>query len=285
MSAELTKLEFDLFRNYIQSKCGIEIGEDKAYLIETRLSGLMAELKLNSFEELYRYLILNTNGDLSGRIIDAITTNETLWFRDKIPWQYLEQVLMPQYIELLRTGKKQKIRILSGAASTGQEAYSTAMCIDRYLSVNMIHDVSISNFEIIGTDISRTVLNIAEKGIYNSISIMRGLTNEYRDKYFIRSDSIYSVIDRIKSMVKFRQFNLQNSFIPLGNFDIIFMRYVMIYFSDVLKADIVNKMIHSLNDDGVVFIGASELFKNMNEMFAGSHFGGGTIYTKRGANL
>lgn len=281
MSAELTKLEFDLFKNFIQNKCGIQIGEDKAYLIETRLAGLIIELRVNSFEELYRCLILNAGGDLSSRIIDAITTNETLWFRDKLPWKYLYEVLMPKYVEQIRSGEKQIVRILSGAASTGQEAYSTAMCIDNYLNRNMINDVTASNFEIVGTDISEAVLNIARKGIYNAISIMRGLDSGYRNKYFEKTDIIYKINEDIKNMVTFKQFNLQNSFVGLGKFDIIFMRYVMIYFSDDLKADVARKMLTSMKDDGVVFIGASEFFKDINELFMTNYYGVGTVYTKR----
>ena len=133
MPAGLSRLEFQLFKKYIEDKCGIELTEEKSYLIETRLSGLLVESGLESFNSLYYAIVNNKIPGIAEKVIDAITTNETMWFRDKKPWIIFEEILMPKYINILRTGQKSKIRIWSAASSTGQEAYSTAICIDNYL--------------------------------------------------------------------------------------------------------------------------------------------------------
>ena len=281
MAVNLSNLEFQLFQKYIKESCGISIGTDKAYLIESRLSKLLIDSGMRSFEEFYHTIVRNKDSYISVKVIDAITTNETLWFRDQTPWKILENVYLPVYIEELRNGKKQKIRIWSAAASTGQEAYSTAMCIDDYLFRKGIRDVSLSHFEIIATDISQTVLDIAKRGRYDSISIMRGLGNEYKEKYFRKEGMAWELSDKIKNIVKFQQFNLQNSFLFLGKFDVIFCRYVLIYFEEALQKEIGQKILNSLDNQGIFFIGASELYSNFDQYFEMVHMENGTYYRKR----
>ena len=281
MTSNLTNLEFQLFKKYIHDKCGIDIADEKAYLIETRLSRFLVDFKLNSFNELYQLIIKNNNPKISESIIDAITTNETLWFRDKYPWIIMEELLLPTYVELLRKNAKSKIRIWSAAASTGQEAYSIAMCIHYYLEKNFIKDISLCNFEIIATDISQTVLEIAKKGKYDSISIMRGLDQNYKDKYFKKDGMVWHIDDIIKNSVKFQHFNLQNSFMYLGKFDVVFCRYVLIYFSDDFKKDISKKLMEATNEEARLFIGASELYNILENDFTLNHYGNGTYYSKK----
>lgn len=260
----------------------MELGEEKAYLIEARLSRFLDERGLESYQQLYYSA---TGGDqmLTERIIDAMTTNETLWFRDKMPWMYMEEHLMEKYVAELRAGKRKCVRIWSAAASSGQEAYSTAMMIDRYLEVNRIRDVSLSQFEIVATDISQTVLDTAVKASYDAMSILRGLDDHYRAKYFVQNDVVYQLDDRIKRAVTFRKFNLQGSFATLGSFDVIFLRYVMIYFSDRIKQEITQKLQSSLRTDGVLFLGSSELHRCISGSFATNYFDKGMYYTKMSA--
>ena len=282
MPANLSHLEFQLFKSYINEKCGIDISEDKAYLVETRLSKLLVDSGMNSFDELYYAIRKNNDPHMSEKLIDAITTNETLWFRDKSPWIILEEVLLPRYIDMLRSQVKSKIRIWSAASSTGQEAYSTAMCIDHYLESKGITDITLSQFEIIATDISQTVLEMARKGKYDAISIMRGMEQSYKEKYFTKDGMVWEIKDKIKNAVKFDHFNLQNSFMFLGKYDIIFCRYVLIYFSDEFKKEITSKMFHSMHSKGILFIGASELYNLLEENFDMNHYGNATYYSKRG---
>lgn len=282
MSPGLSTKEFTLMKKFIEEKCGIAIGEEKAYLIESRLTKLLIDSGLSNFEELYLKISQNSDPGTAEKVIDAITTNETLWFRDKSPWHILEDILLPVYIQELRQGKKSVIRIWSAASSTGQEAYSTAICIDNYLFKHGISDIKLSNFEIFATDISTTVLHIARMGKFDSISIMRGLDSNYKEKYFVNEGRVWSINDKIKSIVRFQQFNLQNSFLLFGKFDLIFCRYVIIYFSDMLKKQILNKMANALNPQGIFMIGSSEIFNNYQELYDMLEYNNGVYYRIKG---
>lgn len=275
----ITPKEFDLIKDYIEKECGIALGGNKAYLIESRLSGILAESGMSSFEELYYKLNSQRDKGMTERVIDAITTNETLWFRDNTPWTILEDVLLPEYIEDIRKGKRSRVRIWSAGCSTGQEPYSTVMSIDRYLRLNNIKDVSLDNFEFMATDISNTVLQIARAGKYDSISIIRGLPPEYRDRYFTKEGRSWILSKDIRDRVQFRQFNLQNSFITLGKYDIVFCRYVIIYFSNQLKREVLQKINGVLNrPNGVLFLGNSEVFTDYGDKFVRKLHQGGVYY-------
>lgn len=282
MGPGLSSREFTLIQKFIEEQCGITIGEEKAYLTESRLSKLLIDSGLSSFEELYKKIYFNRDLKVTEKVIDAITTNETLWFRDKMPWVILEDVLLPKFIEELREKREKKIRIWSSACSTGQEPYSIAMCIDRYLSKNSIRDVSLLDFEIVATDISQTVLQVARMGKYDSISIMRGLESTYKEKYFKNEGRVWNIDPKIVNAVRFQQFNLQNSFLIMDKFHIIFCRYVIIYFSEKLKAEVLNKIAGTLKPQGVLFIGSSELITDYKDKFELRQYQNGVYYTVKG---
>jgi chemotaxis protein methyltransferase CheR len=237
---------------------------------------------LASFEELYRMLNKQQDAGLAEKIIDAITTNETLWFRDKTPWITLEEVLLPAYINEIRSGQRSKVRIWSAACSSGQEPYSIAMCIDRYLKRSRVQDVTLAHFEILATDISSTVLTLARMGKYDTISMSRGLDQEYRDTYFQQEGRIWKLAEVVKDAVAFRQFNLQNSFIGLGKFDAVFCRYVTIYFSEKFKKTVFSKIANSLTEQGVLFIGNSEIFFDYKENYEMRQYKNGAFFRVRG---
>jgi chemotaxis protein methyltransferase CheR len=282
MQMNLSETQFVLFQTYIQQQCGILIGKDKNYLIESRLTKLLIDSGLRSFDELYTLLAHTRDDSIRDRVIDALTTNETSWFRDRAPWLLLKHKLLPKYIEELRARKVDKIRIWSAAASTGQEAYSIAMTIDRYLRDQMIRDITLDRFEILATDISQTVLDIAVRGRYDSISIMRGLSEDDKTTYFRRDGMVWEIDERIKSVVRFMRFNLQDSYILLGKFQLVFCRYVMIYFSDDLKRDIIGKLSRCLTDQGALMIGASELNTLIDRHFDLIDTEYGLYYLKKG---
>ena len=256
MISKLSSKEFSLLQHFIESKCGINIGEDKAYLIESKLSFLLAESGLSSFEELYLKICNDRNQGMTEDIIDAITINETFWFRDKTPWNILQDLLLPTYIDEIRSGKRTKVRIWSTACSYGQEPYSIAMCVDHYLTRLDIVDVNLSHFEIIATDISKTVLQMASFARYDSVSISRGLDDGYKAKYFINEGRVWTLIEKIKNAVSFKYFNLQNDYVLLGKFDIIFCRNVLIYFGERLKKEVINKIAAGLMPNGLFIIGS-----------------------------
>ena len=277
----LSDLEFSLFQKLIRQKCGIEITEDKAYLIESRLMRILVESGIDSFSGLYHYIQSTMDEVMVGKLISAITTNETLWFRDKTPWKILEEQYLPVFIEQLRTGERSKIRIWSAAASSGQEAYSTAMCIDNYLKTRFIRDVSLGQFEIIATDISERMLDIAKKARYDSIAINRGLDAGLRSRYFTSDGTVWEVAPEIKNAVKFQKFNLQNAFGILGKFDVIFCRYVLIYFSQELTAEIAEKLFYSLQSSGVLFLGSYEFSTYVSEYFLVCDYENASYYRKK----
>ena len=276
--------EFLLIRDYINEICGISIPMEKAYLIETRLTKLMIDVGAESFGEFHKYILANPDAPIHQKIINAITTNETLWFRDVTPWKVLDEIVLPRLVEELMAGNKIRARIWCAAASTGQEAYSTVMCVDNYLKKNNIKGISLSNFDFFATDISSEVLNIAKKGRYDMISIMRGMNDYYRDKYFVNNGSAWDLDPVIRAAVRFEKFNLQDSFNAFGMFDIIFCRYVLIYFSDAFKREIVQKMCNALVDGGVLFTGNYVLYDLFKDDFDTDHYENLTYYIKRFAD-
>jgi len=275
----ISENEFSLFSKYISEKCGILIPPEKAYLIETRLTKLMIDAGTDSFGEFHRYINSNPDSPIHQKIINAITTNETQWFRDKSPWKVLEEKYLPRLIEKLLSGRKTRARIWCNAVSTGQEVYSTVMCVDDFLSRNHIKGIGLSDFDFFATDISSDVLSIAKKGRYDKISIMRGLNDYYREKYFANNGSAWDLDPKIRNVVRFGKFNLQDSFSTFGQFDVIFCRYVLIYFSDNLKKEIVKKLRNALVDGGVLFTGNYALYELFQNDFDADHYENLTYYT------
>lgn len=280
MNPNLTPGEFKRIQDFIEKICGIAITEDKAYLIECRLSGIMSGSGFHTYDSFFHA----AQGDpvLMGRIIDAITTNETLWFRDQSPWLILERVLIPEYVRLLRQREKAKIRIWSAGCSTGQEPYSIAMCIDQTLARNNISDISLCEFEILASDISQSALASAQAGQYDNIAITRGLDERYRNIYFRSSNNIWKVEDRIRNAITFKPFNLQHDFYGMGEFDLVFCRYTLIYFSDNLRKQILSKIFRCLKEDGALLIGSSELIMDYSRYFSMEQREGGVLYQRKG---
>jgi len=281
LRCSINEHEFKLFRDYIAKKSGIIIPPEKAYLIETRLSKLMLDAGAETFGEFYEHITKNTDPNISERIINAITINETMWFRDTAPWKVMEESILPKLVDELASGKKSRVRIWCAAVSTGQEAYTAAMCVDDYLSRNRLKGVGLSAFEFLATDISGSALEIAKNGRYDKISIKRGLSDYYRDKYFCSNGTAWDVDPRIKNAVRFERFNLQDSFIKFGTFDIVFCRYVLIYFSDELKKEVAKKICGALTGGGVLFTGNYVLYDLLKDDFESRHYDNLTYYLKK----
>jgi len=283
-SSSINEDEFVLFRDYIADMSGIVIPPEKAYLIETKLTMLMIESGAETFRDFYRHLASNADPKLPEKIINAITTNETLWFRDGTPWKVLEQTVLPKYVEEIRSGKRAGVRIWFAGVSTGQEAYSTAMFIDDYLKRKRIQGVGLSDFDMLGTDISTHVLDSARSGRYDKISIMRGLNDYYRNNYFSKNGMAWDIDPGIRGAVKFKHFNMKDSFLGIGKFDVVFCRYILIYFSNDMKKEISGKIYDSLTPGGVLFTGNYVLYEVFKEKFESNHYENLTYYTKKGEN-
>jgi chemotaxis protein methyltransferase CheR len=194
-----------------------------------------------------------------------MTTNETSWFRDLYPYQILESVIFKQLTEEISAGKRSKIRIWCAASSTGQEPYSISMTLQEFSRKNSVLPLQCT--EIIGTDISPTVLFLAIAGRYDQISMSRGMPQDIRDRYFTNSGKLWILNDKIRKMVSYKKLNLQDNFSSFGKFDIIFCRNVMIYFSDVFKRDLFTRFANLLNPGGILFLGASESISNYTTRF------------------
>ena len=268
--------EFILLREYIQQECGIVVSDEKVYLIESRLARLVVELNCNSFKEFY----LKAKGDITkkirDKIVDAMTTNETLWFRDMKPWIILKEVIIPKFINDLKSGRKQKIIVWSAAASTGQEAYSFAMLVDEALQREP--SIKPEQFTILGTDISPSALYMAISGRYNMIAMARGMLPGYKEKYFQDKDGAFELAERIKKMAVFKQFNLQHDFSRLPLCDLVFCRNVAIYFAPDFKKELFKKIYSRLDKDGYFFIGSTESLIGYSEDFEQLEYQKGVYY-------
>ena len=271
--------EFKLLRDYIEEHCGIVLGEEKAYLVETRLAGLLAETGCADFGAFYR-LVANQQGTaLRDRIVDAMTTNETLWFRDEHPYQILRELLLPEFAALLLGGVRFRIRLWSAASSTGQEPYSIAMTILEYLRAHP--GLRPDQFEIIASDISPSALFLARAGRYDAAAMARGMPEELRDRYFRKEGQVWLLDEAVKRMVILQKFNLQDPLEPLGRFDIVFCRYVTIYFSEAFKRQIFEGIARLTSQGGYFFTSGVENLQRSEDLFEPRYHGQGTFYRSR----
>jgi chemotaxis protein methyltransferase CheR len=264
---KITKTEFQLLRDFIEEQCGICLNEDKIYLLESRLASFTEQYKCRDYSEFYRIVKGGTIKDLKNKLIDAITTNETLWFRDIHPYIILEERILPSFAQAVREGKKDKIRIWSAACSTGQEPYSMAITVHNYCIGQNI--ISKDMVQIIATDISDKALAKAMAGKYDTMAMSRGVTKDQLNRYFTKdSPTSYTVNKNIKDMVKFQKFNLQDNPVILeSSFDLVFLRYAGIYFNDNFKKDLYSKIARLLSPKGFLVIGSVENLHGISEDF------------------
>lgn len=261
------------FSGFLEAQAGIVLGPNKQYLVKSRLTPLMSSCGIASLEELIQRSMNARDRDLKMQVIDAMTTNETLWFRDVYPFQLLTDKLFP---ELGKAGRP--IKIWSAASSSGQEPYSIAMTA---LEHQFKKPGTLSgSVQIVGTDISQTMLNQCKEGIYDSLALARGLSPERKRQFFepLGDGSRMKVSDRVKKLVTFRHFNLLDSYSALGKFDIIFCRNVLIYFSPEIKSKILNQFASSLNPGGYLMLGASESLSGLTDRFEMVRCNPGIIY-------
>jgi chemotaxis protein methyltransferase CheR len=252
---KIAPAELKLISQYIQSITGIYLDQSKSYLFETRLSSIAEAQGCKSYQELHNKARQDPSKKIEKEIIDAITTNETLFFRDKGPFELLQHKILPEIIDA-RSGQssiKPRIKIWSAASSTGQELYSIAIVIKELLK-----DSKDYLFTLSGTDISDAAIAQASYGKYNRFEIERGLDRKFLQKYFTLFGDSWKIKDEIRAMVNFKKFNLMQPLTSLGKFDIIFCRNVAIYFTLEDRKKLFNKLADSLVDDGFLVIGSTE---------------------------
>jgi len=272
---DLQQNEYDQFRLFLEQQCGIVLGENKQYLVKSRLAPLMSRFNVESLSELVSKTLGVHERQLRAAVVDAMTTNETLWFRDQYPFELLKTRLFPEFKTLNRP-----LKIWSAASSSGQEPYSIAMSVAEFQSSSP--GVLKMGAQIIGTDISNTMLDMCKHAEYDALALARGLSAERRKKFFKDSgNGMAKVVDSLKKQVSFRHLNLLDSYALMGKFDIIFCRNVLIYFSPEVKAKIIAKFSQALNPKGYLFLGASESMSGLSTDFDMVRCNPGIIYQKK----
>jgi chemotaxis protein methyltransferase CheR len=248
---------------YVYTVTGIALDDSKGYLLEGRLGQLVEELGCSSYGDLVSHAESDAGGALRRRIIDAITTGETLFFRDSAPFELLRCKILPELIDRRTSpGRRTPIRIWSAACSTGQEVYSAAIVVKETLQ-------HLDRFEVrlLGTDISDQAIAKASRGLYGEIEISRGLSEERLSRYFVKGGDQWRIRDEIRAMATFRTINLTTDFSALGRFDIIFCRNVAIYFNDRDRRTLFSRLERALERDGYLVIGAMESLNSICPQF------------------
>ncbi|MFJ4430023.1 protein-glutamate O-methyltransferase CheR [Pseudomonas sp. NPDC089395] len=267
-------LEFEQFRVFLEKACGILLGENKQYLVSSRLNKLMEQQGIKSLGELVQRIQTQPRGGLREQVVDAMTTNETLWFRDSYPFEVLKNKVIPEFI---RNNPGQRLRMWSAACSSGQEPYSISMAIDEFERSNL--GQLKMGAQIVATDLSGSMLNNCKTGEYDSLAIARGLSQERLQRYFdTKGPGRWAVKPAIRSRVEFRSFNLLDSYAALGKFDIVFCRNVLIYFSAQVKKDILLRIHSTLKPGGYLFLGASEALNGLPDHYQMVQCSPGIIY-------
>ncbi len=269
---KITPKEYGDFRKYLQDACGILLGDGKEYLVESRLNILIHKYPIESLSELFNLLYTGRQAQLKVAVIDAMTTNETFWFRDMAHFRILSELVFNE----AESTMSKSLRIWSAACSSGQEPYTISMEVQSYLSKNPGR--LRGGVEVIATDISTHILEEARRGVYNGMSISRGLNQEQRERFFVKTGDDLSVHPDIKKRVKFQEINLNSSYDRLGKFDVIFCRNVLIYFSHDLKKDILSRMAKALKPGGYLFLGSTESLTQHSKQFKMVRCHGGIAY-------
>ncbi len=256
MTVAITREEMSVWSRYIHEICGVHLDESKSYLVETRLSSLLTEFGASTFSEFFHKARADTSSKVRSRIVEAITTNETSFFRDTAPFDLLRHKIIPELIDRRRAAAgagRIPIRIWSAACSTGQEAYSTGIVLRELLGDLQRYDV-----RILGTDISSRVVAQASYGEYNRVEMDRGLPPETLNRHFTISGDRWKVRDEIRAMATFRTMNLLEPFSFPCPFDVIFCRNVAIYFTEANKTRLFRNLARYLAPDGSLIIGSTE---------------------------
>ncbi len=259
---------FAIYERILKSDSGLVITKDKGYLLESRLLPIAKEASCADLKELAHKIEQPSGRELRKSVVEAMTTNETSFFRDTRPFDNLRDVILPFFIKKRSTTKR--LRIWSAACSSGQEPYSIAMIIRE-----MADKLAGWNIEIIATDLSEEILDKAKKAEYTQFEVQRGLPVQMLVKYFEQHGDKWCVKDDIRRMINFQPLNLLGDYSAMGSFDIIFCRNVLIYFDPEDKAKILNKIHRVLNKDGVLLLGGAETVIGLDVEFKGidSHRG------------
>ena len=251
--------DFDFIAKVLKERSGLIITPDKAYLLESRLTPVARRRGLKGLDDLMASL--RTSGDdLLREVTEAMTTNESFFFRDMKPFDQFRTIVLPQ---LLKTrAAKKSFRVWSAACSSGQEAYSLAMILKEEAA-----RIPGWKIEIVGTDISQEVLEKAKAGLYSQFEVQRGLPIQMLVKYFKKNNEMWQIDPAIRAMVQFREYNLLHDLKPLGQFDVVFCRNVLIYFDQPTKTRVLDSISRLMPDDAFLYLGGAETVLGISDKF------------------
>ncbi len=266
---------YEAFCRYLETTCGITLGANKQYLVTSRLRTIMQDNNISDLNQLVSMSQASSVKKLSVQIVNAMTTNETSWFRDVYPFEFLKESIMPEWQSTSVT----KPRIWSAACSYGHEPYSISIAIEEYLERNP-GQLS-GGVEIVGTDISTRVLEQARKGEFDDLNLSRGLSAERRQRFFTRNNHLSTLSEKIRERVNFYELNLLKGFATLGQFDLVFCRNVLIYFSNENKSRILSNIESAMKPGAWLFLGASEPIANYSDSFQMINCPRGVVYRKK----
>jgi len=255
----VTPPDYEYLRKLLKDQSGLDLSADKQYLIESRLLPLARKCGLSGIGDLVQKM-KGGAASIVTLVVEAMTTNETFFFRDKIPFDHFREMIVPEIVKA-RAGRK-SVRIWCAAGSTGQEPYSLAMCLKE-----MGAALAGWRIEIIATDLSLEVLEKSKAGIYSQFEVQRGLPIQLLVKHFKQTGEFWQINPEIRAMVQHRQLNLLHDFSQLGTFDVIFCRNVLIYFDQDTKINIFNRLHRATEADGFLVLGAAETVVGLTENF------------------
>ena len=255
----MTPPDYEYLRKLLKDHSGLDLSADKQYLIESRLLPLSRKSGLPGISELVQKMKAGSPA-LIAQVVEAMTTNETFFFRDKVPFDHFRDSIMPEVLKA-RAARK-SIRIWCAAGSTGEEPYSLAMCLKE-----MSAALAGWRVEIIATDLSQEVLEKSKSGIYSQFEVQRGLPIQLLVKYFKQNGELWQINADIRAMVQHRQLNLLRDFSQLGVFDVIFCRNVLIYFDQDTKINIFGRLAKTMEADGFLVLGAAETVVGLTDVF------------------
>jgi len=244
-------LDFQFLQSFLRQRCAIVLGDDKHYLVEARLSPIARDLGLDTAGEVVRTLRARKDVGLEDRVVEAMTTNETSWFRDLQPFEAIRAEVIPEILDRNRPARH--LAVWSAAASTGQELYSLALMLDQHFP-----ELAGWRVELVGTDLNSAVLEKARAGRFSGLEINRGLPAALIARYFTREGAHFVVSPEIRSRVRFEKMNLAGPWVGLPKFDLVLLRNVLIYFDAEDKRRILEKALAQLNPGGYLLLGAAE---------------------------
>ena len=256
----MTPQDFDYLRKLLRERSGLVLAAEKQYLAESRLVPVARRHDMGTLSELIEKLRSKSPAALIAEVVEAMTTNETFFFRDKLPFDHFRNTMMPALIAARE--RDRRIRIWCTAASTGQEPYSLAMILK-----SMGASLAGYRVDILATDLSSEVLEKAKAGIYTQFEVQRGLPVQLLVKFFEQNGECWQLTPELRSMVQFRSLNLLNDFSALGTFDVVFCRNVLIYFDQDSKIAVLNRIARQMPGDGYLVLGAAETVIGLTDAF------------------